>query len=51
MTLYTRYIKPLLTPYYLTVGAILGAVTVGFAVLITVLVIVAANFNVLGWME
>ena len=44
-------IKPFLTPYYLTVAGVLGAVTVVFAVVIALIVIVTVNFNVLGWME
>jgi hypothetical protein len=42
---------PYLAPYYLTVAAVLGAITVGFAVVFVLLAIVTANFNVLGWME
>lgn len=44
-------VKPYLVPYYLTVAAVLGALTVGFVVVITLLVLVAANFNVLGFVE
>jgi multisubunit Na+/H+ antiporter MnhC subunit len=44
-------VKPFLAPYYLTVAAVLGAITVGFAVVTVLLVLVATNFNVLGWME
>jgi hypothetical protein len=44
-------IKPYLVPYYLTVAAVLGAITVGFVVVFVLLGIVTANFNVLGWVE
>jgi hypothetical protein len=45
------FLAPYCAPYYLTVAAVLGAITVGFAVVFVLLAIVAANFNVLGWME
>jgi multisubunit Na+/H+ antiporter MnhC subunit len=44
-------LKPYLAPYYLTVAAVLGAITVGFAVVIVLLVLVVTNFNVLGLIE
>ncbi len=44
-------VKPLLVPYYLTVGAVLGALTAGFVALIVVLVLIATNFNVLSLIE
>jgi hypothetical protein len=44
-------LKPFLAPYYLTVAAVLGAITAGFVVVFLLLAIVAANFNVLGWIE
>jgi hypothetical protein len=44
-------VKPYLAPYYLTVAGVLGLMTVGFIAAITVLIIVAANFNVLDWIE
>ncbi len=44
-------IKPHLTVYHLTVASVLGLATVGFTVLIAVLIIIAQNFNVLGWTE
>jgi len=44
-------VTPFLAPYYLTVAAVLGAITVGFAIVFVLLAIVTANFNVLGWME
>jgi len=50
----TRFIarlKPYLAPYYLTVAALLGAITVGFVVVTVLLVLVVTNFNVLGWIE
>jgi hypothetical protein len=43
--------KPYLVPYYLTVAAVLGAITVGFAVVTVLLILVVANFNVLGLIE
>jgi hypothetical protein len=43
--------KSFLAPYYITVAAVLGAITAGFAVVFVLLIIVTANFNVLGWME
>jgi hypothetical protein len=46
-----EHAKPFLAPYYLTVAAVLGAITVGFAVVFVLLALVTANFNVLGWME
>jgi hypothetical protein len=44
-------VKPFLAPYYLTVLGLLGAITVGFVVVIGLIVLVATNFNILGWME
>ena len=44
-------VKPYLTPYYITIAAVLGAATAGFGALIAVIVLIATNFNVLGWME
>jgi len=44
-------VKPYLAPYYLTVAAVLGAATVGFVVVIALLILVVANFNVLGLVE
>ena len=46
-----EWVKPYLTPYYLTVAAVLGAITVGFGIVFVLLGLVTANFNVLGWME
>ncbi len=43
--------RSFLTPYYLTVAAVLGGVTVLFVVVTAVLVLIATNFNVLGWWE
>ncbi len=39
------------TPYHLTVAAVLGGITAVFFAVIALLIIVALNFNVLGWME
>ena len=43
--------KPYLVPYYLTVAAVLGAATVGFVIVTVLLIVVVANFNVLGLIE
>jgi len=43
--------KPYLVPYYLTVAAVLGAITAGFVVLTVLIILVATNFNVLGLIE
>jgi hypothetical protein len=44
-------VMPFLVPYYLMVAAALGAITVVFVVVIALLVMVVANFNVLDWIE
>jgi hypothetical protein len=44
-------VKPFLAPYYLAVAGALGAATVGFVVVIVLLILVAANFNVLSLIE
>jgi len=46
-----KHMTPYLAPYYLTVGAVLGAITVGFVVVTVMIIIVVTNFNVLGWIE
>jgi hypothetical protein len=43
--------KPYLVPYYLTVAAVLGAITTVFVVMTVVIILVATNFNVLGLIE
>ena len=43
--------KPYLAPYYLTVAAVLGAITGGFVIVFVLLALVATNFNVLSWVE
>jgi len=48
---FERYVKPFLTPYYFTVAGVLGAITAVFAIVTVLLIIVAANFNVLGFVE
>ncbi len=40
-----------LTPYHLTVAAVLGLATAGFTALIVVLLLISTNFNLLGWTE
>ena len=44
-------VKPFLAPYYLAVAGALGAATVGLVVVIVLLIIVAANFSFLGFVE
>jgi len=46
-----EHLKTLSVPYYLTLAGVLGALTVGFVVVIVLLIIVVANFNVLGLIE
>ncbi len=46
-----KRVEPFLAPYYLTLGAVIGGITVGFIVLTLVIVLVATNFNVLGLIE
>jgi hypothetical protein len=46
-----KHVKPFLAPYYLTIAAVLGGMTAAFVALIAVLILLATNFNVLGWME
>jgi len=48
---FERYIKPYLNPYYLTVAAVLGAITTVFGALTLALILIAANFNILSWIE
>ena len=38
-------------PYHLVVGATLGLVTGLFAAAILIMILVATNFNLLGWIE
>ncbi len=45
------WLLPHLTVYHLTVASVLAIASAGFAVLIAVLIIIAQNFNVLGWTE
>ncbi len=45
------WLKPHLTVYNITVASVLGGASVGFGALIFVLLLISANFNVLGWME
>jgi hypothetical protein len=44
-------IKARVKPYHLAVGAIVGLITAIFGGLIIVLILIATNFNILGWME
>jgi hypothetical protein len=38
-------------PYHLVVGAVAGLITTLFLVVVVLIVLVATNFNVLGWIE
>ncbi len=38
-------------PYYLIFGAFMGAISVFFGVVFVIIVLVATNFNLLGWTE
>jgi hypothetical protein len=44
-------LKPFLTPYYITVAAVLGLATAGFVALVGVIILIATNFNLLGAIE
>ncbi len=44
-------VMPYTAPYYLAIVGALGAATVGFIVVVVLLILVAANFNVLGLIE
>ncbi len=44
-------VAPFLAPYYLAIAGVLGALTVGFVVVVVLLMVVAANVNLLGWVE
>jgi hypothetical protein len=46
-----RRIQTHVRPYHLAVGAVVGLVTAIFAVVIVLMILVATNFNVLGWIE
>jgi hypothetical protein len=46
-----QILLPYTAPYYLAIVGALGAATVGFVVVIVLLILVAANFNVLGLVE
>ena len=48
---FERFVKPFLTPYYFVVVGVLGALVAAIAAVTVLVIIVAANFNVLGWME
>jgi hypothetical protein len=48
---FERYVKPWLTPYYLTVAAVLGAITAVFGALTVALLLIVTNFNILSWIE
>lgn len=44
-------LKPYLVPYYFAVAAVLGLITVVFAVVVGVLILMVTNFNILGLIE
>ncbi len=44
-------VTPYLAPYYLTIFAVLGGLTTVFVVVIVLLMVCAANVNLLGWVE
>ena len=46
-----EWLKRHLTPYHLTVAAVLGGITAVFVVVIALLLLCALNFNVLGLVE
>ncbi len=48
---FERRLKPFLTPYYLVVAAVLGAITTVFGIVTLVLIMIVANFNVLSLIE
>jgi hypothetical protein len=44
-------IQARIRPYHLAIGALVGLITAVFGTVIIVLLLIATNFNVLGWME
>ncbi len=42
---------PFTEPYYLILGGVLGAISAGFGAVIVIIILVATNFNALGWVE
>jgi hypothetical protein len=44
-------LKPFAAPYYLTVAAVLGGITILFAVVTGIIVLVVTNFNILSLIE
>ena len=44
-------IKARVRPYHLAIAALVGLISAVFGGLIVVLVLIAMNFNLLGWME
>jgi hypothetical protein len=49
--LFSRHVHPHLTPFNMTVAAVVALVTGGFVTLILLMVMVAANFNLLAAIE
>jgi hypothetical protein len=46
-----REMKHRVRPYHVVFGAAMGLITVGFAVLVVALLLIATNFNLLSWIE
>jgi hypothetical protein len=51
MPLFLERLKPYMAPYYLTVAAVLGAITAVFATVTILLILIVSNFNILWWIE
>ena len=49
--LFDRHVRPHLTPFNLSIAALIGLITALFGAITLILILVATNFNVLGWME
>jgi uncharacterized metal-binding protein len=46
-----REIRHRVRPYHVIIGALIGLITAVFGVIILLILIVATNFNPLGWVE
>jgi len=46
-----KRLKPFTAPYYLVVASVLGAITTVFLIITVLLILIAANFNVLSLIE
>ena len=49
--LLNQYVVPHLTGLNIAIGAGIGLITVGFSVIVVLMILTATNFNVLGWIE